>query len=443
VGTVGNERQITNVSAGTQATDAVNKDQLDTAIATVGSSIGDLSNTLKYDDSSKSSVKLAGAKGTRITNVQAGGDDTDAATVGQVRGVFSALGGGAGLTAGGGLTLPSYAIQGSRYSNVGDALSALNGVLTGAVNNIISLRNDVTVLQQGSHGEVDPNAGRVVAGGATDGSDKAKVAAGSKGVAVGSGATVGGDHGTAVGGDSYAAGRNDTAVGGNAKVKADGSTAVGANTNIAVAGTNAVAVGEGASVTAASGTALGQGSSVTATGAVALGQGSIADRANTVSVGNSGVQRQITNVAAGTQVTDAANYGQIQAALATAKTYADAGDKTTLQSANAYTDQKLGNFASTSDLNSLRNQVNQQFYSVNQRLDRVGAMGAAMSQMAFSTQGINTPNRLGMGMGTYNGQAAMSMGYSHQITPKANLTFGASISGGGESSGGVGLGVGW
>jgi hypothetical protein len=46
-------------------------------------------------------------------------------------------------------------------------------------------------------------------------------------------------------------------------------------------------------------------------------------------------------------------------------------------------------------------------------------------------------------MGTYNGQAAMSMGYSHQITPKANLTFGASISGGGESSGGVGLGVGW
>ena len=290
---------------------------------------------------------------------------------------------------------------------------------------------------------VDPNGGRLAAGGASDGSDKAHVAAGSKGVALGSGAIVGGDHGTAVVGDSYAAGRNDTAVGGNAKVKADGSTAVGANTSIAVAATNAVAVGEGASVTAASGTALGQGSSATAAGAVALGQGSIANRANTVSVGNADAQRQVTNLAAGTQATDAANYGQVQAALVTAKTYTDAGDKTTLQSANAYTDQKLGNFASTGDLNTLRGQVNQQFYSVNQRLDRVGAMGAAMSQMAFSTQGINTPNRLGMGVGGYNGQAALSMGYSHQLTPKANLTFGAALSSGGESSGGVGLGVGW
>jgi hypothetical protein len=114
-----------------------------------------------------------------------------------------------------------------------------------------------------------------------------------------------------------------------------------------------------------------------------------------------------------------------------------------LKSANAYTDQKVGNFASASDLNSLRGQVNQQFASVNQRLDRVGAMGAAMSQMAFSTQGINTPNRLGMGVGGYGGQGAISVGYAHQITPKANLTFGAALSSGGESSGGVGLGVGW
>jgi autotransporter adhesin len=364
--------------------------------------------------------------------------------VGQVAGVYGVLGGGAALTASGGLALPSFAIQGGRYSNVGDALGALNGVLTGAVNNIISLRNDVTTLQQAPHNiPVDPNGGRLVAGGASDGSDAAHVAAGSKGVALGSGATVGGDHGTAVGGDSYAAGRNDTAIGGNAKVKADGSTAVGANTNVAVAATNAVAVGESASVSAASGTALGQGSSVTAAGAVALGQGAIANRANTVSVGNAGSQRQITNVAAGSQATDAANYGQVQAALVTAKTYADAGDKTTLQSANAYTDQKTGNFASTSDLNSLRNQVNQQLYSVNQRMDRVGAMGAAMSQMAFSTQGINTANRLGVGVGGYNGQAALSVGYSHQVRPNANITFGAAVSGGGESSGGVGLGVGW
>jgi trimeric autotransporter adhesin len=445
VGSAGHERQITNVGAGTQTTDAVNKGQLDTALATVGANMGDLtSNALKYDNSSKKQVTLGGTGGTRISNVQTSGALTDAATVGQLAGVYGALGGGAGLTTNGGMTLPSYAIQGGGYTNVGDALGALNGVLTGAVSNIVSLRNDLTLLQNtpGVAG-ADPNGGRVVVDGASNGTDTAHVAAGTKGVAIGATATANGNHGTAVGGDSYAAGRNDTALGGNAKVKADGSTAVGANTNIAVTATNAVAVGESASVTAASGTALGQGSSVTSSGAVALGQGSIADRANTVSIGNAGVQRQVTNVAAGTQATDAANYGQIQAALATAKTYADAGDQTTLQSANAYTNQKLGNFASTSDLNTLRNQVNQQFYSVNQRMDRVGAMGAAMSQMSFSTQGINTPDRLGMGVGGYNGQAALSLGYAHQITPKANLTFGAALSSGGESSGGVGLGVGW
>ena len=70
-------------------------------------------------------------------------------------------------------------------------------------------------------------------------------------------------------------------------------------------------------------------------------------------------------------------------------------------------------------------------------------MGTAMAQMSFSTQGINTENRVGVGVGGYRGQAALSVGYSRQLSPRANLTFGAAVAGGGESSGGVGLGVGW
>lgn len=175
---------------------------------------------------------------------------------------------------------------------------------------------------------------------------------------------------------------------------------------------------------------------------MALGQGSVADRVNTVSMGSAGSERQIANVAGGTQATDAVNLGQVQDALVTAKTYSDAGDQTTLSAAKAYTDQKTSSFASSSDLNSLRNEVNTQFQSVNQRLSRVGAMGSAMSQMAFSTQGIDTANRLGVGMGGYRGEAALSVGYSRQLSPRANLTFGAAVSGN-ESSGGVGLGIGW
>ena len=275
-----------------------------------------------------------------------------------------------------------------------------------------------------------------------DGSDDASVLAGSRGVAIGSNAEVGGAYGTAVGGDSYAAGPNDTAIGGNAWVGADGSTAVGANSTIAVIATNAVAVGESASVTAASGTALGQGSSVTADGAVALGQGSVADRANTVSVGSAGAERQITNVAAGTAGTDVANTTQVNDALATAKTYADAGDVTTLGQAKAYTDSKFGNFVGVTDFDNFRRNVDDRFHRVDRRIDQVGAMGAAMSQMAFSTQGIDKDNRLGVGVGQSGNRAALAVGYSTRIAPNANLTFGASASGS-DSSAGVGVGFGW
>jgi autotransporter adhesin len=186
--------------------------------------------------------------------------------------------------------------------------------------------------------------------------------------------------------------------------------------------------------------AVGEGASVSADGAVALGQGAVANRANTVSVGNASQQRQIVNVAAGTAATDAANTGQVDQALATAKTYADAGDRQTLVRAQAYADQKLANVSL--DLSSLRSEMNDRFRTVNNRLDAVGAMGTAMSQMAFSTQGIDSPNRLGVGLGGYHNQAALAVGYSRQLSSHASLTFGAAVSGS-ETSGGVGLGVGW
>jgi hypothetical protein len=49
--------------------------------------------------------------------------------------------------------------------------------------------------------------------------------------------------------------------------------------------------------------------------AVALGANSVADRDNSVSVGSADQQRQITNVAAGTQGTDAVNLNQMNSAV--------------------------------------------------------------------------------------------------------------------------------
>lgn len=120
---------------------------------------------------------------------------------------------------------------------------------------------------------------------------------------------------------------------------ASSSTAVGGYTNVSAPwGT---ALGTSSTVTAENGTALGGASSVTVKNGVAIGVSSKADRAagvlgyladtgttrlawkanaGAVSVGNSGeetrwITRQITNVAAGSEDTDAVNVAQLKKAL--------------------------------------------------------------------------------------------------------------------------------
>ena len=204
--------------------------------------------------------------------------------------------------------------------------------------------------------------------------------------------------------------------------------------------TNAVAVGESASVTAASATAIGQGASASAEGAVAIGQNAVADRANTVSVGSADNQRQVTNVAAGTQATDAANVGQVQASAAETRAYADTTATQAVSSANAYTDQKFAAWGES--LDTFRGDVERRFYDTDRRIDRQGAMGAAMLNMATSAAGIRTQNRVGVGVGFQGGESALSVGYQRAINDRATVTFGGALSGD-EKSVGVGAGFGW
>ena len=90
----------------------------------------------------------------------------------------------------------------------------------------------------------------------------------------------------------------------------------------------------------------------------------------------------------------------MQDALVTAKRHADARDQSTLSSANAYTDSKLTGFTTTGYFSAFRDQVNQQFHTVNTRLDRVGAMGSAMAGMAGAIAASpNTQNRVSAAVG--------------------------------------------
>jgi autotransporter adhesin len=78
-------------------------------------------------------------------------------------------------------------------------------------------------------------------------------------------------------------------------------------------GVGTTALGSGATAINDFSVAVGYGSSATADNSVALGGSSLADRANTVSVGSVDNERQITNVAAGIEATDAVNVAQLDA----------------------------------------------------------------------------------------------------------------------------------
>src|SRR3546814_872860 len=79
-------------------------------------------------------------------------------------------------------------------------------------------------------------------------------------------------------------------------------------------GLNSTALGAASWAEMDDATAVGYGAYAGAGNSVALGAGSIADRVNSVSVGDVGGERQITNVAAGTEDTDAVNLAQLNEA---------------------------------------------------------------------------------------------------------------------------------
>jgi len=206
-------------------------------------------------------------------------------------------------------------------------------------------------------------------------------------------------------------------------VRASNTLGVGAR----AASADAVAVGSAANAGAAGGTALGAGSRVeaSASGAVALGAGSIAARANTISVGKPGAERQITDVAAGTQDSDAVNKAQL-----------DAG----LSRANGYTDQRQAAMASS--FRTYQGEVDDRFRQQDRRIDQQGAMSAAMLNMATSAAGIGSPNRVGVGVGFQSGESALSLGYQRAISVRSAITVSGAYSGG-VTAVGIGAGFGW
>ena len=201
---------------------------------------------------------------------------------------------------------------------------------------------------------------------------------------------------------------NDMAVGKNSKADGDYATALG--TNAKAIGPNATALGANSDVGAANGLALGANSVVQAgaTNSVALGQGSIASAPNTVSVGAPGAERKITNVAPGDispTSTDAVNGSQVYGLV-----------------------QNQSNVALS--------QIN----NTNVRLNRVGAMSAALSSLKPYYVDGTEKGQVMAGVGSYHGEKALALGYGYAPNDRVFLNASVGIS---KSEQMYGMGATW
>lgn len=442
----------------------------------------------------------------QIIHLANGTEDYDAVNVSQLRSLADWFGGGAGFN-GGVFTAPSFVIQGTSYSTVGAAFSAVDSRLTAlgsggggaqgpagasayqvAVNNgFVGTESQWLASLAGPQGPAGPTGPTGPAGpGGGDGhfvsinSDDSSAlnynndgATGTDAMALGVGNTASGNQSTAVGilntasGDwsgaygavnaasgtfahafginneatgvsSMAFGDDNTASGGGSIVMGRYNTASGGNasamgSNNTASGEQSSAVGFGNTASGDQSSAFGYQSRALGTGSTAIGHGAVADRDYTVSVGSAGNERQVTNVADGTEATDAVNVRQMR------ETATD-----TLTEANAYTDRRITEIAMggwNDDFSALRTEMDVRLAKTDRRIDRIGAMGAAMTHMAVNAaNGTSEKGRLAVGVGAQGGEGAVSIGYGKRVGARASFSLGASFSSG-ESTVGGGFGI--
>ena len=271
VGTAGNERRVTNVAAGSAATDAVNVSQLQSLASTI----------------EQANVHYYSVVGTGSSD---GNYNNDGATApGAMAFGVNARAGGENATAGG-----------TSSTATGDEATALgyNASATGPRSTALgegAVASDYWATALGGHAS----------------------ASGIGSVAVGE-SVANANWSTAVGTHSQAGAARATAIGADAKAMYESSLAVGQNAH--ANGISAVALGHDAAATTNS-VALGAKSQATR-GALtdytdATGKLTHQNSTGEVNVGG----RQMTGVAAGTAGTDAVNVNQLQAATEDAVTY--------------------------------------------------------------------------------------------------------------------------
>jgi trimeric autotransporter adhesin len=172
--------------------------------------------------------------------------------------------------------------------------------------------------------------------------------------------------------------------------------------------------GEVATATGVHATAIGANATAIADNSIALGANSVADRANTLSVGAAGSERQVTNVAAGTQGTDAVNVDQLNGAVKQANSYTDKA----VAGANAYTDQAVAGANAYTDqaISGAKNEM--KHYA-----DRSAAATLAIPSIPVLNVGEKW---VGTAVGNYGSATAVGLAAAYQATVNLNIGLGVS-----------------
>ncbi|WP_096187655.1 YadA-like family protein [Escherichia coli] len=268
----------------------------------------------------------------KITNVAAGtisDTSTDAVNGAQLHGVSSsvaeALGGGAAVNSDGSISAPTYTIADTDYTNVGDAMNAIDSTLDNALlwdatagENGASHDGKASVITNVANGQINETSTDAVNGSQLNATNM--LIQNIAGDTSESYITENGE------GINYVRTNDSGLVFEDASATGVGATAVGYNS--VASGDSSVAIGQNSSSTIESGIALGsssvsnrvilQGSrdtSVTEDGVVIGYNTSDGELLGALSIGDDGKYRQIINVADGSEAHDAVTVRQLQNAI--------------------------------------------------------------------------------------------------------------------------------
>ncbi|MDR6889727.1 MULTISPECIES: YadA family autotransporter adhesin [Variovorax] len=438
VGAVGAERQIVNVAPGAitaTSTDAINGSQLYSVTSAVNAISGSITNIVNNAQTHYYSVNDGGTQQGNYANDGATGANSLAAGAGASSAGVNAVAVGRSATAS---AANSVAVGSNANASVANSVALGNDSTTAAATPTSSVTllgttynfagtapvGVVSVGSAGAERQITNVAAGQISATSTDAINGSQLYATNLAI---NNITTGGTgikyfHANSAAADSQAVGAESVAIGPQAVSQGAGSIAVG-NGSVATAA-NGVALGAGATADRAG---MAGGKELFSNEVVGSTQGA-------VSVGSAGNERQITNVAGGTQATDAVNVRQLQSVKAGSVQYDTNVDGTT-----NYNNVTLGNNTGPTTIHNVApgvagtdaanvNQVNQAAAAstaytdsrVNQlrgdikatAKDASAGTAGAMAMAGMPQAYLPGKSMLSAGVGSYGGQGAVAIGMS-------------------------------